>query len=147
MHYRMAYRNKENSGASKLSGNPATWPRPKAQLENYRAGARSSAMLYCIGNAGADLLTSKFGFRRTAVDWTPKARTATRGELEHAAETSDFLTAFELACRRRGHLDAIHFDETLQTLAAATRESARPYHWAVRHRTEGKEIYVIPDRS
>ena len=124
--------------------------RPKKQLENYRAGAGSAPMLYCIGNAGADLLTSKYGFRRTAVDWTSKARTATRGELEHAGETSEFLTAFELACIGRGYLDTIHFDEILQTLApAATRESPRPYHWAVRHRANGREteLYVIPDRT
>ena len=70
-------------------------------------------MLYCIGNAGADLLTSKHGFRRTAVDWTSKARTASRGELEHAAEVADFLAAFEIACRGREHLDTIHFDEIL----------------------------------
>ena len=55
--------------------------RPKAQLENYRAGAGSAPMLYCIGNAGADLLTSKHGFRRTAVDWTSKARTASAASL------------------------------------------------------------------
>jgi len=124
--------------------------RPKAQLETYRAGAGSAAMLYCVGNAGADLLTSKFGFRRAAVDWTAKARTASRGEIEHAAGLSDFLAAFELACRGRPHLDAIHFDEILQTLApSATRDSARPYHWAVRHRFGGKEteLYIIPDRT
>ena len=124
--------------------------RPKAQLENYRAGAGSAPMLYCIGNAGADLLTSKHGFRRTAVDWTSKARTATRGELEHAAEVADFVTGFEVACRQHGHLEPIHFDEILGTIAPeATRENPRPYHWSVQHRAGGKEteLYIIPDRT
>ena len=124
--------------------------RPKAQLENYRAGAGSAPLLYCIGNAGADLLTSKHGFRRTAVDWTSKARTASRGELAHAAEVADFLAAFEIACRGRGHLDTIHFDEILGSIAPeAMRENPRPYHWSVQHRAGGKktELYIIPDRT
>src|SRR2546423_1163456 len=106
-------------------------------------------MLYCIGNAGADLLTSKFGFRRAAVDWTSKARSASRGELEHAAQIADFTSSIEIACRQGGHLQLIHFDEILRAAPAHTRESARPYHWPVKTRWQGKEtvLYVIPDKT
>lgn len=76
--------------------------RPPAQLEAYRAGAGSKPIAYMLGNRGADLLTQKYGWRRSAVDWTAKARTATRGEIEHAIEITDFMVALDIACRRRG---------------------------------------------
>ena len=78
--------------------------RPRAQLDPYRAGAGSRPLVYTVGNKGAELLESKFGLRRSAVDWTAKARTATRGQIEHALSTTDCLVALELACRRRGTL-------------------------------------------
>jgi hypothetical protein len=60
--------------------------RPPAQLEAYRAGAGSRPIAYMLGNRGADLLAAHYGWRRAAVDWTAKARTAKRGNIEHAIE-------------------------------------------------------------
>src|SRR6266702_2854372 len=122
--------------------------RPAAQQESYRAGAGSSPMVYMLGAGGADLLSREFGFRR--MDWTFRSRTISRGEITHALEVSDFLVAFEVACRRRGTLDVIHFDDILRELAPAeTRNSQRPYHWPVSARVNGhdEELYVIPDRT
>jgi hypothetical protein len=76
--------------------------RPLAQLESYRAGAGSRPIAYMLGNHGADLLAAKYGWRRTKVDWTAKARTAKRGNIEHTIEITDFRVALDLTCRRRG---------------------------------------------
>ena len=123
--------------------------RPKAQLETYRAGAGSRPISYILGNRGADLLALEHGLRRAAVDWTAKARTATHGALEHALGITDFMVALDLACRRRGTLELVYFDEILRTLApAATRANPRPYHWPVSVDWQGRAsaLYVIPDK-
>lgn len=121
--------------------------RPPAR---HRSFAGATPLPYILGNRGADLMASKFGVRRSSVSWTHKARTQTRGELDHALAVSDVMVAFELACRAQAHLDLIPFAEILETMApAAVRESARPYHWPVSVRWQGKEevLYVIPDRT
>jgi hypothetical protein len=123
--------------------------RPRAQLDAYHAGAGSRPIAYLLGNNGADLLTQKYGWRRAAVDWTAKARTATRGEIEHAIEITDFMVRLDLACHRRGTHAVIYFDEILRDFAPeATREAPRPYHWPVSTSWQGsaQTLYVIPDR-
>lgn len=123
--------------------------RPRAQQERYRAGGGSDPMLYALGNAGSDLLADKFGFRRSAVDWTAKARTAKRGEIEHALEVTEFMVALELACRARGTLRVIYLDEILATVAPPeTRANPRPYFWPVTVQWRGREtvIHPIPDK-
>ncbi|MBV9828323.1 MAG: replication-relaxation family protein, partial [Alphaproteobacteria bacterium] len=82
---------------------------PKVQLYPYRAGAGSAPIAYMLGNHGADLVARKYGFRRATVDWTAKARTAKRGEFEHAIEITDFMVEIDLACRRRGTHEVIYF--------------------------------------
>jgi len=123
--------------------------RPAAQLDSYRAGAGSKPIAYMLGNRGADLVAQKHGWRRAAVDWTAKARTAKRGEIEHAIAITDFMVTLELACRERAGVELIHFDEILREYAPeATRESPRPYHWPVSVGWQGSEttLYVIPDK-
>ena len=124
--------------------------RPAAQLESYRAGSGSRPIAYMLGNHGAELLARDHGLRRAAVDWTAKARTAKRGEIEHAIEITDFMVALDLVCRRRGTHEVIYFDEILRDFApAATRANPRPYHWPVLTDWQGQEItlYVIPDKT
>src|SRR3954447_21348801 len=102
-----------------------------------------------LGNRGADLLAQKYSWRRAAVDWTAKARTAKRGEIKHAIEITDFMVALDIACRRRGRFAVMYFDEILRELAPqATREAPRPYHWPVSTSWQGsaQTLYVIPDR-
>jgi hypothetical protein len=119
--------------------------RPKAQVDAYRAGGGARPMVYSLGNRGIDLLAAKHGFRRVSVDWTAKARTAIRGEIDHALEITEFMVALEIACRRRGTLQLIHFDEILATLAPEeTRKSRRPYQWPVSLRWQGKDIIIHP---
>ncbi len=124
--------------------------RPLAQLESYRAGAGSRPIAYMLGNQGADLLAAKYGWRRTKVDWTAKARTAKRGNIEHAIEITDFMVTLDLTCRRRGTHAVMYFDEILRELAPeATREAPRPYHWPVSTTWQGsaQTLYVIPDQT
>jgi hypothetical protein len=55
----------------------------------------------------------------------------------------------DLACRRRGTLELIYFDEILRELAPPeTRNNPRPYHWPVAASWQGSEqtLYVIPDK-
>lgn len=123
--------------------------RPQAQSERFRVGGGSEPMTYCLGNKGSDLLAERFAYRRAAVDWTAKARTAKRGEIEHALEVTDFMVGLELACSRRRSLRIIHLDEILTQIAPEeTRKNPKPYFWPVSVRWRGKEsvIHPIPDR-
>lgn len=119
--------------------------RPKAQVDTYKAGGGSRPIVYALGNRGIDLLAAKFGFRRASVDWTAKSRTAVRGEIDHALEISDVMIGLEIACRRRGTLQLIHFDEILATIAPEeTRASRRPYQWPVALRWKGSDLVLHP---
>ena len=72
-----------------------------------------------------------------------------RGEIDHGCEITDFMCALEVAARRRGTLQLIHFDEILTTIAPEeTRASRRPYQWPVALRWKGSEIvpHPTPDR-
>jgi hypothetical protein len=129
--------------------------RPKVQVDSYRAGAGSRPMVYILGNKGIDLLAAKYGFRRSSADWTTKARTATRGTIDHALEVTDFMVALALACSRHGGRAVMYFDEIMQELAPAEmRKNPKPYHWPVSVRPvpgrwqgrEAKTHYAIPDK-
>jgi hypothetical protein len=119
--------------------------RPKAQVDVHKAGGGSRPITYALGNKGIDYLAAHFGFRRAAVDWTAKARTAVRGEIDHSLEITEFLVALEIACRRRGTLQIIHFEEILATIAPEeTRKAKRPYQWPVAVRWKGSESVLHP---
>ena len=123
--------------------------RPRAQLDSYRAGAGSRPIAYILGNRGADLVALKYGLRRSAVDWTSKARTASRGDIEHALEITDFMVTLDLACRRRRTLEIVYFDDIMREFAPEiTQCDPRPYHWPVAASWQGTDqaLYVIPDK-
>jgi hypothetical protein len=119
--------------------------RPKAQVEAYKAGSGSRPIVYALGNKGIDLLAAKHNFRRVSVDWTARARTAVRGEIDHALEITDFMVALDIACRRHGTVQLIHFDEILSTIAPEeTQASKRPYQWPVALRWKGSDLVLHP---
>ena len=123
--------------------------RPVQQLERYRPGGGSSPMVYCLGNKGIDILAERYGIRRSKVDWTAKARTFSRGFLEHTLAVADFMVGLEAACRERGDVELVHFDELLATLVPeTTRKRAHPYQWAVELVWQGKRetLHVEPDK-
>ena len=118
--------------------------RPKAQVDTYKAGGGSRPIVYAPGNKGIDLLAAKFNFRRASVDWQAKARTAVRGEIDHALEITDFMVALDIACRRRATVQLIHFDEILGDAPEETRKSKRPYQWPVALRWKGSDLVLHP---
>jgi hypothetical protein len=119
--------------------------RPKAQVDSYKAGGGSRPIVYALGNKGIDLLAAKHDFRRVSVDWTARARTAVRGEIDHTLEITEFMVGLEVACRRRGTLQVIHFDEILASIAPEeTAKSRRPYQWPVTLRWKGTDLVLHP---
>lgn len=119
--------------------------RPKAQVDSYKAGGGARPMVYALANKGIDLLAAKHNFRRASVDWTAKARTAVRGEIDHALEITDFMVALDIACRRRGTVQLVHFDEILAAVAPEeTRKAQRPYQWPVAVRWKGSDLVLHP---
>jgi hypothetical protein len=122
--------------------------RPKAQVDTYKAGSGSRPIVYALGNKGIDLLAARHNFRRAAVDWTAKSRTAIRGEIDHALEITEFMVALEIACRQRGTLQLIHFDEILANAPDETRAAKHPYQWPVSLRWKGSDtvLHPTPDR-
>ena len=101
--------------------------RPKVQVDSYRAGAGSRPMVYILGNRGIDLLAAKYHFRRSSADWTTKARTATRGTIDHHLEVADFMVRLALACRRHGGREVMYFDEIVRELAPEeTQKNPKP---------------------
>jgi protein involved in plasmid replication-relaxation len=119
--------------------------RPRAQVDAYKAGGGARPIVYSLGNKGIDYLAANFGFRRASVDWTAKARTAVRGEIDHSLEITEFMIALEIACRRRGTLQLIHLDEILATTAPVeTRQAKRPYQWPVTLRWRGTDVVLHP---
>src|SRR6266567_2972417 len=118
--------------------------RPKAQVDAYKAGGGSRPLIYALGNKGIDLLAAKHNFRRASVDWTARARTAIRGEIDHTLEITEFAVATDIACRRRATLQVIHFDEILGEAPEQTRNSQRPYQWPVTLRWKGSDVILHP---
>jgi len=118
--------------------------RPKAQVDAYKAGGGSRPLVYALGNRGIDLLAARHDFRRASVDWTAKARTAVRGEIDHTLEITDFMVTLEIAARRRGTLMPIFFEEILANSPDETQKSLRPYQWPVALRWKGSDIVLHP---
>ena len=98
----------------------------RVQIESDRGKPGSQPIIFILGNKGIDLLAAKYGFRRSSADWTTKARTAADLYVEHALEVTDFMVALALACRRRGHLQVMYFDEIMRELAPPDRAAQLP---------------------
>lgn len=123
--------------------------RPPKQIEYFRQGGGTNPMVYCLGNKGIELLVERFGVRRSKIDWTAKARSLGHGPLAHKLEVTDFMVALDAACRARGDIDVVYFDEILRTLAPeTTRSKLHPYKWPVSFPWQGKRetVHVVPDK-
>ena len=118
--------------------------RPRAQLDAYRAGGGSRPLVYALGNRGIDLLAVRHNFRRASVDWTAKARTSVRGEIDHSLEITSVMVSLEIACRRRGTLMPIFFEEILAGSPQETQKSLRPYQWPVALKWKGSDVVLHP---
>lgn len=69
--------------------------RPRAQL----ARIGNTAMVYGLGNLGADLMVQELDLPASSVDWTSKNRAAGNVFLEHTLMVANFMATVELACR------------------------------------------------
>ena len=108
--------------------------RPSAQIERYREGGGSKPMAYCLGDKGIAELVERFGYRRSKIDWTARARTLRRGFLEHALATTDFMVSLEAACRKRASFRIASLEEILQ-------HSAPPQTREFRAPTDGRYLF------
>ena len=101
--------------------------RPREQIKPYHAG--SAAMVYGIGNKGADYLSQALNVPRSKVDWTSKNREAKTVFLEHTLEIGNFMVCLELACRQVKNVELIGPGEILRQTAKARKENG--LSWAV----------------
>jgi len=122
--------------------------RPRAQIDCYHRGG-SQALVYGLGNHGANELEERFSIPRRKVDWTAKNREATRLFLQHTLLIADVMIAIELSCRKSGRVRLIDQDEILTMLPQATQNSTEPFRWKVNLSEKGKSVPlgVVPDKT
>jgi hypothetical protein len=119
--------------------------RPMAQIDRYRGGG-SSPYVYGLGNLGARYLKT-LGSPVGATDWRSRNRTYTRENLDHTLAVSRYLIDLELACRQRGDLSVLHFEQILGAAPPSTRNRALPGCWSVPVQFGGSKssVTVSPD--
>ena len=107
--------------------------RPRCQIDYYRSG--SHAMVYGIGNRGAQLLEERCGISRRKVDWSAKNRTVNRYFMEHTLAVADVMVALEIASRKRSDI-------------RITAEDAADIKWSVPLKERGATMQfpVVPDK-
>jgi hypothetical protein len=124
--------------------------RPREQIQPYRAG--SQAMIYGLGNKGADLLTREFDVPRAKVDWTSKNKKVQTFFLKHTLLISDFMVFLELACRQAKNIKIIEPEEILSRSPAENQKRINPYALKIETikttQREPKEIKIglVPDK-
>jgi hypothetical protein len=107
--------------------------RPRAQIDYYRRG--SHAMVYGVGNRGAELLEKTCGVLRRKVDWSAKNRSVTRYFLEHTLAVADVMVALEVACRNRDGVRIKTDDEANVKWSVAVNDRGKSAH-----------LPVVPDK-
>jgi Replication-relaxation len=120
--------------------------RPREQREfQVRTGVH--AMVYGLGNRGADLLAERFGVPRGKVDWTSKNRETGQLHIEHTLQIADTMVRFEAACREKGNVRLVKAEEILKQAPDAVRDRGTPVRWDVTLAQQGtsKTIGVTPD--
>lgn len=120
--------------------------RPIAQIDRYHDGG-SKALVYGLDNNGARYLKDTLSVPITSSDWRGRNRSYTRENLDHTLAISRFMIDLELACRVRGDVALIPFEEILAKAPEATRKSSHPGRWAVPVQWNGLRgtVHVIPD--
>jgi hypothetical protein len=119
--------------------------RPLVQVADFRASARSTPMVYALGTKGHDLLAAEEGLASPRPDWTAKNRSLTPTFYRHTVMVSGITVAFEAACRERGRVRVIPWQEILETKCPPeTRKKAKPATWRVRIPGKGG-VGITPD--
>jgi hypothetical protein len=122
--------------------------RPREQIDYYNP-IGSKAIVYGLGNKGADLLAERMEYLRGKINWAAKNKSVGPIFLEHTLLTADFMVALEVACREHGRVRLIDAQEILAKAPESTRKRPNPTGLSVtvddldqRRHTLG----VIPDQ-
>lgn len=120
--------------------------RPIAQIDRYREGG-SQSLVYGLDNAGARYLKERAGMPIAPSDWRARNRSFTRESLDHTLAVAHFLVNLQVACRRRGDVSVVPFEDILAAAPAETRRSRTPMSWPVPVQwSSGRaEVNVVPD--
>jgi len=112
--------------------------RPREQIKPYKSG--SSAMVYGIGNKGADYLSQALNVPRSKVDWTTKNREVKTVFLEHSLSIANFMVCLEMACRERKDVEFIDPRKFLKEY---------PITWKITKAIDGKKqvFNIFPDNA
>lgn len=120
--------------------------RPIAQVDRFRQGG-SQPLVYGLDAAGARFLKEKLGSPIGATDWRSRNRTYTRDNLDHTLAVSRYLINLELACRARGDIEMLSFEDILTRAPEKTRHAPAPGRWAVPVQFNGAsaDVHLVPD--
>ena len=112
--------------------------RPRAQLSYFHEGG-SQAIVYGLGNRGAEALVAAEELERQKVDWTAKNREAKGLYIGHTLAVAEVMVAMELACRATGRIRLLREEEL-----AGRIKLADPFRWTVQ--VQGNRLGIVPDR-
>lgn len=121
--------------------------RPKAQAAIF-SHAEKRPTVYALGNAGAALLSARFGIAMPpSVYWTEKNRRVRERHIEHTLGISDFMIEIEAICKALPDHQLIGQGEILAQSPAETRRSKHPFRWKTRveHNSKHHDIMILPD--
>ena len=124
--------------------------RPRAQLDYYKAGGGSSALVYAISDEGARALAQhRPQVNRGRLDWSRRNHQAGRLFLNHTLAVTDFAVALIAAVRKHPGITLAHYGSLLATLPPETRGRDEPFKWSVSCKIDGQEetIGLIPDHA
>jgi hypothetical protein len=117
--------------------------RPVAQLSLM--GNR--AMIYALGNKGAQLLCEHWDLPVGELDWTSKNREVRGMFLEHSLMVSQFMVCMELACRRVTEVRFIPPEEIINRRPLPGVGIEKTLGWKVGAKVNNKlyDFSIIPD--
>lgn len=128
--------------------------RPRVQVGDLYLVKGSAPMAYALDAKGAGAISESQRIPLSVLGWRSKNRSLTRMFYEHTLFVSSLMVGLEVACRDRGNVELVPFNEILARRApVATRTQKRPQTWRARVTSaESKdvetavEIGVTPDK-
>jgi len=119
--------------------------RPRAQQTVF---GNNSAMVYGIGNKGADFLAQELDLPLASIDWASKNREVKSiFFLEHTLMVAQFLTVMRLACRQVKGIEFIEPEKIIARRPILAAEKNNPLSWRVEGKAKGKKFsfFIVPD--
>lgn len=101
--------------------------RPRAQSDYYRQNG-NQALVYALGNRGADVLSERLSVPRRKINWQSKNQAAQRMFLQHTLLVAGVMLKLETASRRT-HVRLIERDELLAQCPEETKHKPNPFKW------------------